>query len=648
MKFHIDKNKIPFLVLSVFGIILLIMAVANHYFFRTVTFDYGSYNFAFWDFAHFRVSRSTLIMATFLQDHVSFTLIYFIPIYWLFNWLTGTYTLILIQYVLIMLAAWYSFKLVMLKSKDVWLGTGTLILYFVLLGRYTTLSCDVNLAVMSACMVPIFLYFFELKKYVYAFVIFVLAMLSRENIPLWFVFIFLVLILEHYKEKKVILISSAGIILSILYFILIFKVLIPAFNTPDKQYNLFNYTALGANPAEAVSFILKHPVDATKMLFVNHLPDPTIDMVKYEFYWVYILSGGFILFLRPKYIIWFIPIIAQKMLNDSYLRWSIATYYSIEVVTLLPLSVFLVLSEFKSRHLKYALSIATCLITISVTLYKLNPKNIELYWSANPAKERIYDENFFKARFNIRKVNQLLDLIPADARVSSCDVILPHISQRQFIYMFPAVEDAEYIVISTMHDNYLLPHEANEQKRNEYLTSPQWEIIAKAYPVVLLRKLATQDEMLKHLMRIKKNAIECNFENADKGKQFTLLSNGEKADTLSKRSDSIARSGNFSLRLTQKSPFGISYHFSNVSDLRYIEVSVWRNPNTTSGYLIVSSGQDLYLVTGKSVEKDSNGWEKLQLNFVVPESVTPESLSILLWNNSSKPVYFDDFTIKKY
>lgn len=465
------------------------MAIANHYFFRTFTFDYGSYNFAFWDFAHFHVSRSTLIRVTFLQDHVSFTLMYFIPIYWLFNWLTGTYTLILIQYTIIILAAWFSFKLVMLRSKDVWLGTGTLILYFVILGRYTTLSCDVNIAVISACMIPIFLYFYELKKYILASIIFILALLSRENIPLWFIFIFFVLIIEHRKEKKLILINSAGIIISILYFIIIFKILVPAFETPDKQYNLFNYSALGANPAEALSFVVKHPVDSIKMLFINHLPDPSIDKVKYEFYWVYLLSGGFILFLRPKYLIWFIPIIAQKMLNDSFIRWGIASYYSIEVVTLLPLSVFLVLSEIKSRYLKYGLSIAVCIITIYVTLFKLNPKNIEIPWTANPAKERIYDEIFFKETFNIRKVNQLLDLIPPQARVSSSDFILPHISQRQYIYLFPIVEDAEYIVISSIHDNFMISHEANEQKRNEYLYSPHWQIIAKEYPCILLKKL---------------------------------------------------------------------------------------------------------------------------------------------------------------
>jgi len=126
----LNKQRIPWVILIFFGIILFTMGITNHYFFRTYTFDYGNYNFAFWDYAHFRISPMPTYPGNFLQDHFSFTLMYFVPLYWLLNWLTGTYTLILIQTSLIMIAAWYTYQLIRLKSDNIWLGAGVLFYYF--------------------------------------------------------------------------------------------------------------------------------------------------------------------------------------------------------------------------------------------------------------------------------------------------------------------------------------------------------------------------------------------------------------------------------------------------------------------------------------------------------------------------------------
>ena len=165
MKIRIKKTQIPYLILLLFGTLIFFMGFMNHYFFRSFVFDYGNYNFAFWDYSHFRISSIPTYPGNFLQDHYSFLLIYFVPIYWLLNWLTGTYTLIIIQNALILIAAWYTYKLIKLKTENFWLGIGVLVYYFVLLGRYSTFTGDVNLAVMSACFIPVFLYYFELKKF---------------------------------------------------------------------------------------------------------------------------------------------------------------------------------------------------------------------------------------------------------------------------------------------------------------------------------------------------------------------------------------------------------------------------------------------------------------------------------------------------
>lgn len=496
MKNLFKKAYVPYFIITFFGLVLLIMGITNHYLFKTVTWDYANYNFAFWDYSHFRISRVPTWPGNinFLQDHFSLTLMYFIPLYWLFNWLTGTYSLIIIQWSFVLIAAWYSFKIVRLKTNNFWLQIGVLTYYFLLLGRYTAFTGDVNLAIISACFIPIFIFYFEIKKYWIALIIFILSLFSRENIPIWFIFIFIVLAIQHRKEKRAVLYSMAGIFISVVYFVLLFKIFIPTLETDEKQFSLFNYLALGENPGEALTFVLKNPIETLKLFFINHSGDPAYDGVKAEFYFVYIISGGFVLFIRPQYFIWFIPIVAQKVLNDSFIRWGIASYYSVEVVTLLPLSVFLTLSSLKTKSIQNTFTILVCVATLSITIHKLNRVNNKVPWTLIPSKVKIYDKNFFKAPFNIKKVNRLLKSIPPDEKVSASNVIAPHLAQRQFIYFFPAVQDAEYLVFSIFDDYYLMSAEENEKYRKQYLNSPDWEIIAKEYPVFLLKKRTTSNQ----------------------------------------------------------------------------------------------------------------------------------------------------------
>lgn len=651
-KYQFKKQHIPVFFLVFFGIVVFATSVLNHYFFRTFTFDYGNYNFAFRDYAHFRISPMPTYPGNFLQDHYSFLLMFFVPAYWLLNWLTGTYTLILIQNVLILIAAWFTYKLVLLKSGNSLLGVGSLIYYFTLLGRYTTFSCDANLAVMSACFIPVFIYLFETKKYIPAAITFVLSLLSRENIPIWFVFIFTVLIINHWKDKKAVAYSAVGIVVSILYFVVLFKFLIPGIETKEKQFTLFNYAALGATPYEAVIFIIKHPVETFKLFFVNHLNDPAYNGVKAEFYWVYLVSGGFILFLRPKYIIWFIPIVAQKVLNDSPLRWGIATYYSIEVVTLLPLAVFLTLSELKKRWLEIGLAVIVCTATTATTIYKLNPQNCAVPDAFNPAKEKIYSNEFWTPKFNQRKVNKLLALVPPDASVSASEQLFAHLAQRPHISLFPTLNNADYAAFSVFDDYFMLSHQANETVRNTLLSSPEWELVGKEFPVFVLKKKAANPPVAgasEYKTEFSADSLLCHFENVDTLKKQILFDSGEKLDSALYLSSEKALSGTHSIKLTRDNPYTRAVRFENLNRVNYMEVSVWLWPGTEKPQIVATDRKKFYLTSNEGEAQTESGWRKIVLGFWVPKNIDASHLVVYLWNTSSEPVYFDNYQIvKKY
>ncbi len=647
MRFKIQKKNIPFFILGFFGILISFISLYNHYSFKTFTYDYANYNFAFWDYSHFRLSPLPTFRGNFLQDHFSFTLMYFIPVYWILNWLTGTYTLIIIQDALILVAAWYSHKLIKLKTENLWLTSGVILYFFLLFGRYSAFGTDVNLAIMSACFIPVFLYYFEVKKYLVALIILILSLFSRENIPIWFVFIFAVLIITHWKDKKAVLFSIIGIFISIAFFVLLFKVFIPNLETPGVEYALFNYAALGSGPGEAIAYIIQHPIEAVKLFFINHLENPEYNKVKLEFYLVYMVSGGFVLFAKPKYFIWFIPIVAQKVLNDDPFRWGLATYYSAEVVTLLPLSVFLALSSFKSKQLQNILVGIVCAASLGTTIHKMDSNNQEIPWTFYKKKIKFYDKSFYETPFNIKQVNQILKKIPKDAKVSSSNVITPHIAQRQFIYFFPAVNDAEYIVFSMNDNNYLLSAEENDKHRYKYLNSPNWEIVEKDYPVFLLQKRTTPLESTDNSTPIwgAIDTIVGNFELTDNESEFVLLSNNEPADFIANRSDKVFRSGNYSICLGKENPYSKGITFKNIEAIKKLEISVWVKGISDNAFIVFDSKEGFYRNSNAVETTDNEGWKKLTLSFNFHNIQKSPNSILYLWNAGEEPIYFDDLQI---
>jgi uncharacterized membrane protein len=484
------SRKTPVVIVLLFTVIYFTIVICNHYFFRTYSFDYAAYNFAFYDYAHFRISESGIYLIpqmSFLQDHASFTFMLFIPLYWMFAWITGTYTLLLIQVVLIVAGSWAVYKLVHLKTKDDLLSILALLQYFILIGRWTSFASDCNLAIMAASVIPVFIYFFEARKPLPALLTFLFILSTREDMALWTAFIGLFLLLSHYKDKLYRNMSIGTIVLSVVYFIMIFAWIIPAIETPYKKFTLFNYSALGSSPSEAVRFMVSHPWESVTLFFVNQSGNPAFNYIKPEFYIYYLSFGGFLLFFKPKYLLIYIPILAKKMLNDDPIRWSIETYYSIEFVSILPVTTFLIISELKNKTLKNTVLAIVCTTSLLFTLYAMNSENRRLKYF-DDRKYAFYKSTMYKADIDVRKVYKYLRLIPPDAKVSASGTIAPHLAFRERIFYFPRVDEAEYLVIFPERETYPLTREQFDKELDKYRNNAAWEEIVNDDPLLILKR----------------------------------------------------------------------------------------------------------------------------------------------------------------
>ena len=315
------------------------------------------------------------------------------------------------------------------------------------------------------------------------FLIFGFILITREDMPLWTLFIGLYMLITGFRDRVVRTVSIVVIGVSIIYFLLLFTWIIPSLENAYKHYNLFNYSSLGKDPGEALAFLIRHPFRTLGLFFENTTGNPAFDHTKPEFYAIYLIGGGYLLFYRPIYLLWFIPILAKKMLNDEPLRWSSDTYYSVEFVSLLPVAVFCILGKFRNKSWRTIITVLVVAGSLGITVYKSwPPVKRSPFWYDQ--KHSFYKSSFYREDFDAGKVHKSLTLIPKDAAVSATGVISTHLAWREKIYNFPRVEDSRYLVVFTDRGTYPLTQSDFDSVVYALRFNGNWRILKDEYPLL--------------------------------------------------------------------------------------------------------------------------------------------------------------------
>ena len=484
------QNQIKYPLIVVFTIFALIFAsitFVNHYNFRTYGWDLGINQNAIYDYAHFRWNDCMIMQPQFtniLSDHFSLYPVLVSPFYWIF----GEWTMLIFQFLAILFGGFGIYKYVINLTKNTTISTLAVAHFFSFYGIYSALSFDYHDNVVATMFVPWFLLYFEQRNWRKAILFFVLIIIAKENMALWAVFIGFGVSFKDLlqKDKQAALKGLYFALAAAIYFILIIKVIIPSLATPGRDYLHNSFNALGGNFGEVLVNILKHPIDALKLLFYNHSGDPMYDGMKAETYLALALAGGFILVLAPEYLIMIIPILGQKMFNDLPIRWGISVHYSIEFAPIIVIAVYTIIHRLK----KYKVAVASVILasTFISSASFLDHRTSEYY---NQANSQFYKKKHWKRDFDVSEVNKLLKTIPSNAKVSAQACLTTHLAFRDYIYHFPFISDAEYIALLPADENKYPNDAVSYQKTiDDLLASGKWKVAAKNEAVLILKKVS--------------------------------------------------------------------------------------------------------------------------------------------------------------
>ncbi|HKR06636.1 MAG TPA: DUF2079 domain-containing protein, partial [Bacteroidia bacterium] len=462
-----------------------ILSLLNHYYFKTYALDLGVYTNALYDYIHFQWNDSCVFKENaenLLADHFDLYLMIFSPLCLVFK----TYTLLIVQVISVLAGGIGIYKYFTVVNNK--LALYATVYFYLFYGIYTALAFDYHSNVVAAMIVPWFFYFFKQKKYAASSIAFVFILISKENISLWIAFICLGLLFEFRKDKISIRYLFIFFSITVMYFIFVVEVIMPGLSR-NGIYPHFNYSHIGNSPSEALKYLIIHPSETIKTLFVNHTNNPAGNYVKAEMHLLVLFSGLYMLFFKPYYLIMLIPIYFQKLFNNNISMWGINGQYSIEFIPILTIGAFSVLNEFK--NMKRA-KITAIVVLTGCLISTIRVMDHTVFINTDTDRIRIYKADHYKGKYNADLVHEQLNNIPETAIVSAQYPFVPHLALRDNIYQFPIIKDAEYIVYSLKENTYPISRKEFNSKTDALLISGEWLIHFNNEDIVILKRKNVQ------------------------------------------------------------------------------------------------------------------------------------------------------------
>jgi len=434
-KLYFKKHTLGIVVLIIVVIFLVLYSLVSlvpHYNFRTTAWDLGIFNQAIYHYSHFQLSPNTIRgVSILLADHFELILFLFSPLYWIF----GSYTLLLIQILAILSGGIGVFLFLREKTKDKILSVAGLILFYLFFGIFNSLAFAYHSNVIGIMFLPWMLYFLKKEKIGLYYLFFFLALISREDIALITGFLgFAILFFEKRSLKKHGLVT---LFVSVLYFSLILKVFIPFF--AKESYRYWTYDVIGESPLEFLGTIILHPIYSISILFNQETKVQTLKFL--------LASGGLFVILSPKYLLLALPIVCRDFMSSHalYYRGDYGFHYLVEFSPIISISAISVIAKLKKAIGYHFIKYSLIFILILSNLFLLS----QIHFFDGSKLSRIFTSAYYSADLHSR--NELLKaikLIRPNATVSAQNTIVPHLANRDNIFLFPLIDNSDYVILS--------------------------------------------------------------------------------------------------------------------------------------------------------------------------------------------------------
>lgn len=248
-------------------------------------------------------------------------------------------------------------------------------------------------------------------------------------------------------------------------------------------YSHFDFGAAGYTPMDVVKKSITEPLFAVNSMIY---PNVKIQTVFSSFF-----AFGFVPFLSPLFLIPIFGNFASRFIyaGPQFTKWLNVNHHAAPLGILLSVAtIYAAMTIASVIQKKSKINVQTSLNIIAV--YLLVISLLQDFILHGPINSILKSQLYQKAPWMDNNY-EILSRVPNDIPIAAQNSMVPHLSERQKIYLLPEIKDAEYIVLD-LHDgpNKFSPLSLSQtiNLKDQLISNKQFSIIYQRGEALVLKK----------------------------------------------------------------------------------------------------------------------------------------------------------------
>ncbi len=445
---------VAYVLLLLYVITFSTLTIRQHQSFNTNALDLAKFDQSIWNTAHGRPYQISIGEDLVIQSHFSPALAIFAPIYWIWPDIRA---LFIMQSILLGGAGFFIYWF--FRKDSPWLGLAVFGAYLMQPALHQINLIEFRRLTLAVFGTSFAVYHLLRRQYGWMVVGLALALLSKEDMSLTTIAFGLYIVFVQRNWK----IGVPTIIVGVLWLVFIPFTLLPSIMTHDQsegyQHAVSYYDYLGDSLPEIVQTAVRNPG-----IFFEFAGQMNRLQAVLNLFW----PSAFLFLLAPGLSFFLLPHLAFLLTSTSDAMGTLQGWYPSVLIIMIFWAVAVGASRLKGQWQKIAL--ATLLVTSSVAWLSMSQ-----LWPGNK-----FEINRYQVNSHDQKVAEMLKEIPPEASVMAQDPIVPHLSHRQEIHLFPwnrYEQPPQYIILDQQMRTYPLSTDAYRSAFFDVLAGTEYALI---------------------------------------------------------------------------------------------------------------------------------------------------------------------------
>jgi uncharacterized membrane protein len=369
------------------------------------------------------------------------------------------------------------------RLKSDWAGAALAVAYLLAPALQGALLSDFHAVSMTVSLLLFGFYFLYAQRYGAFLACMVLSALAKEDVPLLvaaigaYALVFAAWITDDQRERRrTRWVGVSVALMGLVWFVLCVQVIQPAYHGLPNSPFTHRLAIFGPTAKASLLNLLRDP-----RLLWHWLNRPEIRTYMFGL----LASAGYVSLFSPVLLALSAPVVAMNVLSTWDWTYSEGAHYSASIMAFIFIAAIFGL-DFLAHQLSRWTKLSRAWTVNGLAVVVLLVAGAHHYQIGISPLSASYSPPRITAHHRLAQA--MMERIPPDAALSAQSGLYPHLSHRKKAYFFPAVNDAEYVLLDVTGSSYPIAAPEVQSTAKSLLDSGQFGVLAAEDGYVLLQR----------------------------------------------------------------------------------------------------------------------------------------------------------------